>query len=180
MSSAPIRREFRVALSDVERSLAEHATLIVGQQVEESAEHLVLRVLAWCLLWEPTLELAPGVLSPDDADLYARDLTGRVITWVECGATSAEKLRRVVRHQRGARVHVVGCDDDARAQLLAELRRGKRTEGVELHLIARELVERLAALEPRRQNWSVTLVGGHAYVEADGLAADGAIDRVVS
>ncbi len=180
MSSAPIRREFRVALSDVERAIAEQAQLIVGQQDDESGEHLVLRVLAWCVLHEPGLELHPGVLAPDGADLLARDLTGRVITWVECGDTTAEKLRRVTRHQRGARVHVVGCDAEARDRLLADLQRGQRTAGVALWLIDRSVVDRLAAIEARRQSWAVTLVGDHVYVEADGLVADGAIDRVTS
>ncbi|HZS35995.1 MAG TPA: YaeQ family protein, partial [Polyangia bacterium] len=144
----PIRIEYRVTLSDVERGVDASAQLIVGQDPEETNEHLTLRVLAWCLLYDPDLEFGPGVTDPDGADLWSHDLTGRVATWIDCGATSAEKLKRVVRHRRGARVHVLLDDAGERERLLAELVRA-RVAGVRVWLVDAALVRALASHDER-------------------------------
>src|SRR5258706_7782137 len=167
--------EYRIALSDVERGVAVDTKLIVALEPEESLEHLTLRLLAWCVLYRPELEFARGPFDAGAADLWAHDLTGRVALWVECGAVTGEKLRRVVRHQRGAEVHVVlGREADASA-LAAELARHPAGAAVALSVIDRELVARLASLDLRRHTWAVTIVGGQIYVDADGLAVSGAI-----
>lgn len=173
----PIRVEFRLALFDEERGVERNETLIIGQHPEESTEHLTLRVLAWCLLNEPRLEFGAGGHDADAADLWSHDLTGRLATWIECGAVDGEKLRKVVQHHRDARVHVVD-DDPARAEALAaELARWRRAHGVTFWIVDAALVASLAAIDLRRHKWSLTLVGGHLYADADGVSADGAITR---
>lgn len=107
------RMEYRIALAHVDRGVTVERAVIAARHPSETAEHLTLRVLAWCLLYEDRLEFGPGLCEPDAADLIARDLTGRVTAWVECGAATAEKLRKVVQHNPGAAVHVV-LDDDLR------------------------------------------------------------------
>jgi uncharacterized protein YaeQ len=169
--------EFRVALSDVERGIDATESIIVGLEREETHEHLMLRVLAFCLLHEPGLEFARGPALADAADLWAHDLIGRVAVWVECGETSADKLRHVTRHNRGAQVHVVGDDPAAREALKADLSRRPPAAPVELWTIDGELVRTLATNDLRRQRWAVTLVGGHVYVDA-GVVRDGPYDRI--
>jgi len=48
---------------------------------------------------------------------------------------------------------------------------------IALWTIDRALVAALAAREERRQRWSLTVVGDHLYVEADGIPVDGAVER---
>jgi hypothetical protein len=42
------------------------------------------------------------------------------------------------------------------------------------------LVAALAEREDRRQRWGVTIVGDHAYVDADGRTLDGPIVRTIA
>jgi len=169
------RMEFRIALSHVDRAVEVSETVIVGRHPSETAEHLTLRVLAWCLLYEPRLEFGPGLSTPDAADLWAHDLTGRLTTWIECGAAAAEKLRKVVQHHPGARVHVVLDHARRRDELVAECAEWKRAGEVALWTVDAALVAALAAREERRHRWTVTVVGDHFYLDADGRALDGAV-----
>jgi uncharacterized protein YaeQ len=178
MALPATRLEYRLALSDAERGIDLRTTMIVAQHPSETREHVTLRVLAFCLLHEERLEPGPGLCDPDVADLWTRDLTGRLTTWVECGAADAEKLRRVMQQNAGLTVHAVFSDRRRRDELLAgvrEWRRPPRAAELVVWLIDPALVSALAAAGTRRQEWTVTLVGGHAYVEADGVALDGAI-----
>lgn len=177
MALAPTRREFRITLSQVDRGLERSETVICAQHPSETGEHLTLRVLAWCLLPEEGLAFGPGLSTPEAADLWAHDLTGRLTAWIECGAARGEALRKVVQANPGAQVHVVLSDPKRRAELCAELEGWRRAGEVSLWMVDAALVAALAAREERRQRWTVTVVGDHFYIDADGTNLDGAIER---
>jgi uncharacterized protein YaeQ len=177
MALAPVRMEFRIALSHVDRAIDLAESVIVGRHPSETAEHLVLRVLAWCLLKEERLEFGPGLSAPDAPDLWTHDLTGRLTTWIECGSAQGEALRRVLSQNAGVTAHVVLSDLRRREALLAEIAAWKRTLPVVVWMIDAALVGALAASEERRQRWSVTIVGDHFYIDADGRSVDGEVQR---
>jgi uncharacterized protein YaeQ len=181
MALPSIRYEFRMTLSHVDRGIDLTETVVAARHPSETAEHLVLRVLSWCLLHREGIGFGAGLSDPDAADLEARDGVGRVSLWVECGAVDGEKLRRVLAHNSDAEVHVVFGAERRREELLAQLAAAKRVlkgaERLALWTIDAALVAALAALEQRRQRWVVTIVGDHFYVEADGVSHDGAALR---
>ncbi len=179
MALSPTRLEYRISLSHVDRGVDLRENLIVAQHPSENAEHVTLRVLAWCLLHDERLEMAAGLADAEVADLWARDLTGQLTTWVECGAADADKLRKVLLHHSGIAAHAVLCDPrrlDELAAGIADWKKPPRDADLTVWTIDRALVTALAAREERRRTWTVTLVGGHAYIEADGVSIDGAIE----
>ena len=182
MALPSARYEFRITLSDPDRGVDVQRPVIVARHPSETAEHLMLRVLAFCLLYEERLEFGASLSDPEAADLWARDLTGQITTWVECGAADPDKVRKVLLHHGDAAVHAVLSDPRRRDELLAGIAgwkkppRGRGGPGLWLWIVVRDLLAALASREARRQTWSVTLVGGHAYVEADGQMLDGAIE----
>jgi len=181
MALPATRLDYRLTLSDAERGVEVRTTLVVAQHPSETREHVTLRVLAWCLLHEERLELGPGLSDPDVADLWTRDLTGRLTTWVECGTADAEKLRKVMQQNAGLKAHAVFSDARRRDELLAgvqQWRRLPRSSELVVWLVDPSLVAALSASEARRQQWTVTLVDGHAYVEADGAMLDGPVDVI--
>jgi len=170
--------EFRVALNHVDRKLEVEEAVIIARHPSETAEHLNLRVLAWCLLHEERLAFGPGLSDPDAADLWTHDLTGRLTTWIECGTATPDRLRKLVQHNPGAKIHVVFGDERRRAELLpgiAEWKRGQ--EALTVWNIDQALVKALAAHDERRHKWAVTIVGDHFYLDADGESLDGAVSR---
>ncbi|MFO0577295.1 MAG: YaeQ family protein [Polyangia bacterium] len=95
MALPSARFEFRLTLSDADRGVSVQQSATVASHPSETAEHLILRVLAFCLPFGECLEFGPGVSDPEAADFVARDLTGRITTWIECGAADADKVRKV-------------------------------------------------------------------------------------
>jgi uncharacterized protein YaeQ len=179
MALSPTRLEFRIRLSNVDRGVEVEEPVIVARHPSETQAHVILRVLARCLLHTPMLEFGPGLSTPDAADLLARGPTGELTTWVECGTATAERLRKILQHNR-VELHVV-LDDEARAEALRlelhslGLPRGARP--VQLWAIDPALVRSLAAAEERRQKWTVTIVGDYFYVDADAGSVSGPVTR---
>jgi uncharacterized protein YaeQ len=174
------RMEFRVTLSHVDRGIALESAVVVALHPSETLEHLCLRVLAWCLFHEERLEHGPGLCEPDAADLWARDLTGRLTTWIECGDAQADKLRRVAHQHSDAQVLLVTDDARRAAELARELsgRGPKRRGAVSLWLLDGALVAELARDASRRRAWTVTIADDHLYVDAGGRTVDGPLARV--
>jgi uncharacterized protein YaeQ len=180
MALSPVRFEYRVALSNVDRGRELAETVIASRHPSETQRRLTLRLLAWCLVNEERLTFGPGLSTPDTPDLWAHDLTGRLLTWVECGTALADRLRKAQQHNPGLGVHVVLDDERRAAQLLAELKESRLPRAASppsLWIVDAALVAKLAEREERRQRWSVTVVGDHLYVDADGLTVDGPVAR---
>jgi len=176
MALPSTRYEYRVALAHVDRGVQAEATVVAMRHPSETAEHLVLRVLAFCLLHRDDLAFGPGLCDGDGSDLEAR-AGGEVTLWAECGAVEAAKLKRIVHGNPRAEVHVVLADPRRERELregLSSLPHGiKGVERVTLWRLDPALVQALARREARRQRWSVTIVEGHLYVDADGESVDG-------
>jgi len=176
------RVEYRIALCHSDRGVDVSQTVVLGRHPSETAIHLTLRALTWCLLYEERLSFGPGLSERDAADLWTHDLTGRLSTWIECGNADSEKLKKVVQHNRDAGVHVVFGAVRAREEFLEGVARWdgqlpKGWERVSLWTIDPELVTALAGREDRRQRWAVTVVGDHMYIDADGAALSGEVKR---
>ncbi len=181
MALPSTRYEFRLSLSNVDRGAQLDTALVAARHPSETAEHLWLRVLAFCLLHREGLGFGAGLSDGEASDLEARGPDGRVQVWVECGAVDPQKLRKVVQGNAGAEVHVVFGDERRYRELLAgvaALPHGiKDAARVTLWRVDPGLLEALSARENRRQQLSVTVVGGHLYLEVDGEPLDGAVEQ---
>jgi uncharacterized protein YaeQ len=183
MALTPTRYEYRLTLCNVDRAREADEPVLLARHPSETQQHVTLRVLAWCLLHEDGLAFGPGLSTPDTADLWTHDLTGRLTTWIECGAVPGERLRKSLLHHAGAASHVV-LDDERRARELFDelgaLRWPRGTPPPQIWTIDAALVAQLAAREERRQRWGVTIVGDHLYVDADGTSLEGAVVRTLA
>lgn len=183
MAAKGERREYRVWLSDVDRGVQLDAhPLVLAQHPSETLEHVTLRVLAWCLLYEPRMTFGPGVCDGEAPDLEVRDLTGKLTVWVGCGDADPELARRVVQHNREAEVHVVFGAAVRRQAFVDEVKRWARVprgwDRLSVWSIEEALVHALSTRGNLRQKWEVTIVGGTMYLVVDGTPFEGTADRV--
>jgi uncharacterized protein YaeQ len=182
MALSSTRLEFRIRLMHIDRGIETEESVIVARHPSETQAHVIQRVLARCLLRTDELEFGPGLSTPDAADLWARDATGELTTWVECGGVTAERLRKILQHHHRLAAHVV-MDDAARLGKLREelLERGlPRGANATFWAIEPGLVSALAEREDRRQKWEVTIVGDCFYVDVEGKSFTGAVTQTTA
>ena len=83
---------FTVNLADVDRSVYEELTLRVARHPSETDAYMLTRVLAYCLEHEEGIDFTSGIASVDEPAILVKDLTGRVLAWIEVGAPDASRL----------------------------------------------------------------------------------------
>jgi uncharacterized protein YaeQ len=167
---------FDVELADTDRQVYESLALRVARHPSESEEYLVTRLLAYLLEYAEGIEFSRGVSDPDEPAIAVRDLTGRILTWIDIGTPDAARLHKASKS--AARVAVYTHKDPA--QFLKQLagERIHNAEALELHAVDRGLVAALAARLERRMAFSLSVTDRELYLSigADNLA--GAVVRL--
>lgn len=169
---------FDIALSDVDRGVYETLTVRAARHPSETAEHLVTRLLAYCLEYTEGISFGKGLAEPDEPAITVRDLSGTLRAWIEVGSPDAARLHKA---SKGApRVAVYTYKDGA--QLVRQLagerdQRIHRAESIEIRAIDRALVDALVARLDRRTQLDLAVTDGHLYVTVGGETLDGAVER---
>src|ERR671918_1621323 len=130
-----------VDLADMDRGVYETLDLRIARHPSETAEYMLVRILAYCLEYEEGIEMTEGVSSGDEPALLVRDLTGRVTAWIEVGMPDAARLHR--GSKRAGRVAVY-THRDVR-QLLGQLDGEKihRSGDIPVRSFDRPLIEEI-------------------------------------
>jgi uncharacterized protein YaeQ len=151
-----------IDLADMDRGVYETLDLRVARHPSETAEYMLVRLLAYCLEYREGIELTEGVSSGEEPALVVRDLTGRVTAWIEVGMPDASRLHR--GSKLAGRVAVY-THRDAR-QLLAHLAGEKihRAAEIPIRAFERNLVEEIAASIERRTSMAVSVTQGELFV----------------
>jgi uncharacterized protein YaeQ len=154
--------QFTIDLSDMDRGVYETLGLRVARHPSETAEFMVVRVLAYCLEYQEGIAFTDGVSSGDEPAVVVRDLTGRVQAWIEVGLPDADRLHRASKLAPRVAVYT---HRDAR-QLLAQLAGARihRAGDIPIRAFRRADVDAVAALVERRTSMAVSVTDGEVML----------------
>ncbi len=96
-------------LADVDRAIYADRQLTLARHPSETDERMMVRLLAFALNvpgddGDGALEIAKGLWDPDEPELWQKDLTGRIVHWIEVG--QPEERRLLKASARAERVSV--------------------------------------------------------------------------
>jgi len=157
---------FDLSVSDVDRGVYESVSLKVARHPSETAEFLLTRVLAYALELQEGLAFGGGISATEDPALWVRDLTGRVLAWIEVGTPDAARLHKA---SKAVERVVVYCHKDPapwyRALAGQKVHAPERVRIVELD---RGFVAEAAARIEKRTTLSVSVTEGELYLDVGG------------
>ena len=157
-------------IADIDRGLyADHA-LTLARHPSETDERMMVRLLAFALSVPPdardgALEFAKGMWDPEEPELWQKDLTGRIVQWIEVGQPEERRLAKA--SGRADQVRVFAFAPTASAWWAGLGPRIPRAGNVEAWRIPAEQSRELAALAGRSMQLQVNRHDGAVFV-ADG------------
>ncbi len=92
LKSTIFRAELQVA--DIDRSYYGNHALTIARHPSETDERMMVRVLAFALHADGALAFARGLSTDDEPDLWQRDLTGAIDTWIDVGQPDEKRIRK--------------------------------------------------------------------------------------
>ncbi|MBX3607484.1 MAG: YaeQ family protein [Piscinibacter sp.] len=163
----------RVQIADMDRSVyADHA-LTLARHPSETDERMMVRLLAFALHVPPddhdgALEFGKGLSDADEPDLWQRDLTGRIVHWVEVGQPDERRLLRAAG--RADRVSVLAYGASTPIWWDGLVNRVSRASNLAVWRLEPAQSQALAGLAQRTMQLQATIQDGHAWL-GDGQQA---------
>lgn len=153
---------FTVELADADRGVYETLEIRAAQHPSEAPDYFLTRVLAYCLEYREGIAFSKGLADRDEPTLFARDLTGALMLWVEIGSPSAERLHQA---SKACPRVVIYCHKDAEllASKLGEASIYQRDK-LELYALDRDFLTHLVNRLDRRVQLNMTISEGHLYL----------------
>jgi uncharacterized protein YaeQ len=157
----------QVQLADMDRSLyADHA-LTLALHPSETEERLMARLLAFALCVpaddrQGALEFAKGLSDADEPDLWQRDLTGRLVQWIEVGQPDERRLLRAAG--RADRVSVFAYGNSVPIWWQGLVSRVARAANLAVWQIPAAESRALASLAARSMQLQFTVQDGQVWV----------------
>jgi uncharacterized protein YaeQ len=167
---------FTIGLSDVDRAVYETLSLKAARHPSESAEHLVTRVLAYCLEYAEGIAFSRGISDPDEPALSVRDLTGALKVWIDIGAPDAARLHKAGKS--APRVAVYTHKDPALLRRQLEGEKIHRPEALELYAIDRDLVAALVRALERRMKIDLSVTDRHLFLSIGDITVSGPVETI--
>jgi uncharacterized protein YaeQ len=169
--------QFEIRLSNADRAVYETLSLKVARHPSEADEYLVARVLAYCLEHAEGIAFSKGGLStPDEPPIAVRDLTGRLLSWVDIGLPDAARLHKASK--AAPRVAVYTHRDPALLVRELDGARVHRADALEIYAFDRQQVAELARRLERRTQWDLSVTGGTLYATVGGETLEGELRTV--
>jgi uncharacterized protein YaeQ len=152
---------FKIELADSDRGVYAPLDLRVARHPSETEDHLLTRVLAYCLEYTEGIGLSNGLSDPDQPAISVRD---------------AARLHRAAK--LAPRVAVYTHKDAE--QLAARLRAAKihRADALELYAVDRDWLAAFTALLARRMEFALTVADGQVYLSLGAETLTCTINRV--
>ena len=82
-------------ISDIDRGYYATHSLTLAQHPSETDRRLMARLIAFVLFADERLEFGRGLSNEEDPDLWRRDYTGNIESWIELGQPDESRIRRL-------------------------------------------------------------------------------------
>jgi uncharacterized protein YaeQ len=153
---------FKIDLADSDRSVYAALDLRVARHPSETEDHLLTRVLAYCLEYTEGIEFSSGISDADQPAIAVRDLTGALVTWIDIGAPEGARLHRASK--LASRVAVYTHKEPGPLLAKLQLQRIHRAESLEIYAVDRVWLAALAAKLARRMEFALTVADRNLYL----------------
>jgi uncharacterized protein YaeQ len=167
---------FKIDLADADRGVYRPLELRLARHPSETEDHLLTRVVAYCLEYAEGIAFSNGLFDSDQPTIAVRDLTGALRVWIDVGAPEAARLHRAAKLAPRVAIYTNKDAELLAARLRAE--RIHRVEEMELYAVDRDWLASVAAHLTRRMEFTLTVAEQHLYLSLGEETLAGVIERV--
>jgi uncharacterized protein YaeQ len=153
-------------IADMERGYYHDHAVTVARHPSETDERMMVRLLAFALNADDTLAFGAGLSTDDEPDLWRKDLTGSIETWIDVGLPDEKRIRKACGRANAVFVYSYGghAAELWWQQVGDKLARSHKLTVINLPQTG---TRALAGLAARNMNLQFTIQDGQVWVADD-------------
>jgi len=173
MAAGATIHTFEVQVADMDRAVYEQFTVRAARHPSETEAYLVTRLLAYCLEYQEGIAFSEGISATDEPAVLVRDLSGKLLVWIEIGAPDAARLH--TGSKAAERTVVYTHRDPAKVAAPWAGAKIHRADEIILHSFDPGFIDAAVDAIERRNTVTLTVTEGQLYVEVNGAHLSSAI-----
>ncbi len=173
MAAGATIHTFEVQLADTDRGVYEEFAVRAARHPSETEAYLITRLLAYCLEYQEGIAFSEGISATDEPAVLVRDLTGKLLVWIEIGAPDAARLH--LGSKAAERTVVYTHRDPAKVAAPWAGAKIHRAEDILLRSFDAGFVDAAVEAIERRNSVTLTVTEGQLYLELNGIHLSSAV-----
>jgi uncharacterized protein YaeQ len=97
-----------LTVTDMDRGYYATHALVLARHPSETDERMMVRLLAYALNAGGALAFGKGLSSEDEPDLWEKDFTGAIQSWIEVGLPDEKSVRKACGRAAQVRIYTYG------------------------------------------------------------------------
>ena len=89
-----------INIADMNRHYYADHDVTIARHPSEHDERAMLRLMVWSLHASGELQFTKGISTDDEPDIWQKNLSGEIDTWIELGQPDEKRLRKACGRQR--------------------------------------------------------------------------------
>jgi uncharacterized protein YaeQ len=165
---------FKAALqiSDMDRNYYAAHALTIARHPSETDERMMVRVLAFALHASERLAFGKGLSDEVEPDVWEKDLTGAITTWIDVGLPDEKRIRKAAGRSGQVYVYSYGAPH-ANAMWWEQVERAlEKTRNVSVMKLPSTATRELAALADRNMSLTCTIQDGQIWLSNDAVSVE--------
>jgi len=160
----PTIYKLNISLSDLNRNYYDTLNLTVARHPSETAERMMVRILAYCINAQENLAFAKGLNADDEPDIWAKTLDDQLTLWIDVGEPAVDRIKKASRLAQALKIYCFNSKADVWwNQAQSKISQMKAS----IYRFQWEEIQTLAAMVQRTMDISVTITGDSAYVATE-------------
>jgi uncharacterized protein YaeQ len=164
--------KLNLQIADMDRGYYGEHALTIARHPSETDERMMVRVLAFALHAGERAAFGRGLSDEDEPDVWERDLTGAIETWIDVGFPDEKRIRKAAG--RAGQVHVYSYGTPHAAALWWEQVSAKlgKARNVTIVRLPAEATRALAALVGRTMRLHCTIQDGQVWLADEATSVE--------
>ncbi|MEJ2764989.1 YaeQ family protein [Photobacterium sp. MCCC 1A19761] len=152
-------------VADLDRHVYLDQSHTLACHPSETIQRLMLRLLAWGLNADESLQFTKGLSDTDEPDLWRRNLMDEVELWIELGLPDEKRIRRASHKSQQVIIYAYG--DQAASVWWQQIKnKVAQFDNVSVVYIADAALAELEAMAERTMQLQLTIEGEQAWLNA--------------
>jgi uncharacterized protein YaeQ len=159
-------------VADMDRGYYGEHTLTIARHPSETDERMMARVLAFALHAGERLAFGRGLSDDDEPDIWEKDLTGAIQTWIDVGLPDDKRIRKAAGRARRVYVYSYGPPHAAALWWQQVAPKLEKSRNVTVMRFPAAATRELAALVGRSMRLHCTIQDGQVWLADDAASVE--------
>lgn len=155
-----------VNISDMDKHYYESHDLVIARHPSETNQRMMLRILAFILSAERSLQFTKGLSTQDEPDLWAKTDSDEITQWIELGQPDEKRIKKALG--LSSNVTVYGIENSTFPNWLSQTKSIlSNKDRTQLYTFKPSELEALENTIERSMNFTATIQDNTLWISAD-------------